>query len=102
MIEFAGNEKDFNKMVGEGKVLVVFHAQWCGPCRMLAPVLEEIATEQTDLQIVRVDVDANQSLAQNYGVMGVPYLILFQDGAQVTHNSGFMPKEALLEWLAEH
>ncbi len=100
-MEFAGNEKDFTNEVSEGTVLVDFYAQWCGPCQMLAPVLDEVAEERTDLKIIKVNVDANPQLAENYGVIGVPYLILFKNGDPVAHTSGFRPKEALLEWLDE-
>ena len=69
--------EDFNEEVKEGVVLVDFFATWCGPCKMLGPVLEEIAKEQTDLKIVKVDVDQHESLAQQFGIMSVPTLVLF-------------------------
>jgi len=101
-MEFKGNEKDFVNEVSQGTVLVDFYADWCGPCRMLAPVLDEVAEEKKDLKIIKVNVDANPQLAQDYGVLGVPYLILFKNGDPVAQTSGFRPKEALLEWLLEN
>lgn len=91
--------EDFNEEVKEGIVLVDFFATWCGPCKMLGPVLEEIAKEQTDLKIVKVDVDQHESLAQQFGIMSVPTLVLYKDGRPVKQMSGFMPKDALLEWI---
>lgn len=91
--------EDFNEEVKEGVVLVDFFATWCGPCKMLGPVLEEIAKEQTDLKIVKVDVDQHESLAQQFGIMSVPTLVLYKDGRPVKQMSGFMPKAALLEWI---
>ena len=91
--------EDFNEEVKEGVVLVDFFATWCGPCKMLGPVLEEIAKEQTDLKIVKVDVDQHESLAQQFGIMSVPTLVLYKDGRPVKRMSGFMPKDALLEWI---
>lgn len=93
------NESNFTDMTGKGLVLVDFFATWCGPCKMLGPVLEEIAKEQTDLKIVKVDVDQHESLAQQFGIMSVPTLVLYKDGRPVKQMSGFMPKDALLEWI---
>ncbi len=101
-MEFAGSEKDFLNEVSSGVVLVDFYASWCGPCRMLAPVLEELANERKDIKVLKVNVDANQTLAQDYNVMGVPHLVLFKDGKQVAQTSGFRPKDALLAWVDEN
>ncbi len=100
-MEFSGSEKDFLNEVSQGIVLVDFYASWCGPCRMLAPVLEELAKERSDIKVVKVNVDANNTLAQNYNVMGVPHLILFKAGNQVAETSGFRPKDALIAWIDE-
>lgn len=81
-------------------VLVDFWATWCGPCRMLAPVVEEIATEQQDKLIVgKVDVDSCPDLAQKFGVMSIPTLILFKDGQPVDKCIGYMPKNELEQML---
>ena len=101
-MEFAGNEKDFLNEVKEGLVLVDFYASWCGPCQMIMPVLDELQSELTDVKIIKVNVDANQNLAQDYGVMGVPSLILFKNGNQVDQIQGFRPKEFLIDWLAKY
>ena len=82
-------------------VLVDFWADWCGPCRMLAPVLEEIAREhEGELQVGKVNVDEEMSLAQQFGVTSIPMLLLFKDGKPVAKSVGYRPKaelEALLE-----
>ena len=83
-------------------VLVDFFAKWCGPCKMLGQVLEEISNERNDLIIVKIDVDENPDLAKLNGVMSVPTLILFKNGNVVARQSGFMPKEILNKWIDEN
>jgi len=91
--------EDFDQLIGKGKVLVDFYADWCGPCKMLAPVLEEISREHGDLSIVKVNVDEHPLLAQKYSVMSIPSLIYFVDGKDVNHHVGFIPKEVLSKWF---
>ncbi|WP_302080094.1 thioredoxin [Salinibaculum rarum] len=82
-------------------VLVDFYADWCGPCKMLTPIVESLAAE-TDAAIAKVDVDANQSLARQYGVQGVPTLVLFADGQQVEQMVGVQQEEALAQTIAQY
>lgn len=83
-------------------VLVDFFATWCGPCKMLAPVLEEVAQEmQGKANVVKVDVDASPDIAANYGVMSVPTVILFKDGKVVRQLVGAQPKANLLALLGQ-
>ena len=97
-----GNEQNFNELVNKDLVLVDFFATWCGPCRMLGPVLDELAEDRNGFDIVKIDIDQNQSLAQQFGVMSVPTLIIFKDGKPIATRSGFMPKELLINWVNEY
>lgn len=83
--------------------LVDFWAVWCGPCRMVAPLVDEIAREQGDkLKVVKLDVDENQGTAMTYGVMSIPTLILFKDGQPVERVVGFRPKPDLEKKILPH
>lgn len=94
-------EKDFNELVSDEFVLVDFFATWCGPCKMLGPVLEDLSNDRADIKIVKVDIDQSRSLAREYGVMSVPTLFLFKNGQIVSQKSGYMPKEMLTNWINE-
>ena len=81
-------------------VLVDFWAEWCGPCKMLGPILEEISKELKDkLQIVKVNLDENQDLAMKYSIRSIPTLLLFKDGQLIDTKVGLLPKSDLVEWL---
>jgi len=84
-------------------VLVDFWAAWCGPCRMIAPVVKEIANEQAGvLKVAKLDVDQNPATATRFGVQSIPTLILFKDGQPVERIVGYMPKERLMERVRPH
>ncbi|WP_353893809.1 thioredoxin [Proteinivorax hydrogeniformans] len=84
-------------------VLVDFYADWCGPCKMLAPVIDEVATEyEGKVKIVKVNVDENQDLAGEYGVMSIPTLVFFKNGEAVDNVGGFMPKKQLTAKIEEN
>ena len=87
--------KDFQEVIKK-RVLVDFFANWCGPCKMLGPILEKVSDE---IEIVKVDVDAYQDLAREYGVMSIPCLVLFEDGKEVKRTVGFLPEPKLREFI---
>ena len=93
------NEKEFNEVYDKGVVLVDFFATWCGPCKMIAPVLEELAAEMPDVTIIKVDVDQENALAAKYNVMSIPTLYLLKDGEVVSSVMGFQPKPALKSFI---
>lgn len=80
-------------------VLVDFWASWCGPCRMLSPVVDEIAAERGDIKVCKINVDEEESLAVRFGVMSIPTLMVFKNGALVRQSAGVQPKAAILEML---
>ena len=93
------NESNFNEMTGKGLVLVDFFATWCGPCKMLGPVLEDMASDRDSIDIVKIDIDESMNLARQYGIMSVPTLVLFKDGQVVAQTSGFQPKESIQQFI---
>ncbi|BAB06817.1 thioredoxin [Halalkalibacterium halodurans] len=96
-------DQTFAQETSEGLVLADFWAPWCGPCKMIAPVLEELDGEMGDkVKIAKLDVDENQETASKFNVMSIPTLIVFKDGQVVDQVTGFQPKDALAELLNKH
>ncbi len=97
-----GTDEGFQKEVLESKrpVLVDFWAPWCMPCKMVAPILHEIQEEcQGSLKVVKINTDENQEVASNYGIMGIPTLILFNNGQEVDRVVGAVPKKKIMQML---
>ena len=92
-----------NIINSEIPVLVDFSAEWCGPCKMLGPILKQVKAELGDkIKIIKIDVDRNQLLATNYNVRGVPTLLLFKNGKQLWRQSGLLEKDYILNTINPH
>jgi len=93
--------KNFDEEVlrSEKKVLVDFYADWCGPCKMLSPIIEEIANENTDIKVVKINVDEAQDIAAKYNVMSIPTLVVIKNGEEVNKSVGFISKEQVLNLI---
>jgi len=98
-------DSNFQKEVleNEGLVLIDFWAPWCGPCRMITPIVEEIGEEKKDvLKVMKLNVDEESATAQKYQIMGIPSLLLFKDGEVIETMVGLQAKESLLETIEKH
>ncbi len=100
MAEIMISKSNFDEVVkGEKPVLLDFYADWCGPCRMVAPIVAEIAEERGDIVVGKVNVDNEPALAEQFGVFSIPTLVLIKDGKTVAQAVGFQPKDKLLAML---
>lgn len=95
------NKNNFNQEVlnSDKPVLIDFWAPWCGPCRMVVPLVEEIAKERSDIKVVKINVDEEQELAMQFGVMSIPTLVVMKNGKIVNQVTGARPKDQILAML---
>ncbi|MCR5655124.1 MAG: thioredoxin [Lachnospiraceae bacterium] len=93
------NDKQFDEVVNSEVAVVDFSATWCGPCRMLAPVIDEVSEEMSDVNFFNIDVDECQALAIKYGVSSIPAVMVFKKGEKVAQNVGFVPKDAIKQFV---
>ena len=90
------DESKFKELIKEDKILVDFFATWCGPCKMLAPILEKV---ESDIKVIKVDTDEFDELSREYGVMSIPTVVLIEKGKEVKRNIGFIDKDNLEKFL---
>lgn len=93
------NSANFDSAIAKGTVLVDFWAEWCGPCRMFIPVFEELSKEMKKVKFAKVNITQDEEIAQKFGVMSIPTLILFRDGKEVGRTMGALPKDMLKKWI---
>jgi thioredoxin 1 len=93
--------ENFNELINsENTTLVDFYADWCGPCRMLGPVIEEIANENKNINVGKINVDSHKELANQFGIRSIPTMIVFKNGKEIKRLVGFLPKDEILNILA--
>ncbi|WP_173443027.1 thioredoxin [Selenomonas ruminantium] len=83
----------------KGTVLVDFWADWCGPCRMLSPIVDEVANENPNIKVGKINVDEQQELSSQFGIMSIPTLLVFKDGKKINESIGLIPKEQIEKML---
>ena len=96
------NSREFDNTIESGVVVVDFFATWCGPCKMLSPVIDELSRELENVNFVKVDIDQSMDLAQKFKIVSVPTLKVFKNGEEVDTLMGFMPKEVLKSKVEAH
>ena len=92
--------ENYDQLISENKdkiIIADFWAEWCGPCKMLGPVLEEIDNESTEIKVIKVNVDEEQEIAAKFGVQSIPTMVVYKDGEPVGHMVGAYPKQAIIE-----
>lgn len=95
------NKENFEEVMGNGLILADFNASWCGPCRMLKPLLEEIASERSAVKIVSINIDEEEELTEKYSVSSIPCLVLFKDGKEVSRSVGLKPKDEIESMIGD-
>ena len=98
-VNISANNFHHEVMNSDKPVLLDFWAPWCGPCRMVVPIVEEIAAERSDIKVGKVNVDEQPELASQFGVMSIPTLVVMKDGKMAAHTIGYCSKEAILSML---
>ena len=96
------NSRDFNDEINNNLVLIDFFAKWCGPCKMISPIVEELSNEINYVSFCKVDVDESGEIANMFGVLSIPTLLLFKEGKLISKKVGFQSKDELTSWINEN
>ena len=96
------NDENYTEAVKEGLVLVDFWAEWCGPCKMLSPIIDELSNEMDSVRFAKINIDDNQETPQKLGITAIPTLILYKNGEIIDRVSRLMPKPQLSSFLQKH
>ena len=105
MVTVQTSNSKFSEDISSSDLLTIvdFWAEWCGPCKQISPILEEISNEKKDkVKILKLNIDENPETAQKYGVQGIPTLMIFQEGKLIDTKVGSLPKSQILEWIESH
>lgn len=101
-IKHLNNDSFYEFISGKGLVVVDFYASWCGPCKMMAPELEEFANEYQNVNVAKIDVDVADRVAREYNIMSVPTLIFFKNGEIIDKTIGYLTKEEIIEIISKY
>ena len=96
------NDENFEEETKNGLVLVDFFATWCGPCKILGPILEDAQKDLENVKVFKVDVDECEKTAKNFGVMSIPTLVVLKDGEEIDRHVGLLNRDSLVEWVKKH
>ena len=96
------NDVNFEAETKEGLCVVDFFAFWCGPCKILGPIMENVQEELKDVKIFKVDVDENEQTAKNFGVMSIPTIVILKDGQEIDRHVGLMNYDSIIDWVKSH
>lgn len=99
MVKLIKTEEEFNKEIMNNKVVVDFFAKWCGPCKMLTPIIEEVSNELNEITFLKVDIDEIESLPRQFDIMSIPTLLIFEKGKMIKKNVGYIDKEELMQFI---
>lgn len=96
------NSNNFDEIIKSRVVVVDFFANWCGPCKMLSPIIEEVSNEMNEVVFAKVNIDESNDIASKFGIMSIPTLIIFKNGNEVNKNVGFLSKSELKEFITKN
>ena len=99
MVKLIKTEEEFNREIMNDKVVVDFFANWCGPCKMFAPIVEEVSNELEKITFIKVDIDEIESLPRQFDIMSIPTLLVFEKGELIKRHTGYMDKDELVQFI---